>query len=191
MRFLTSLLVLPLIVATVSVTAGARENHCDHNDGKTSGIIGGAVVGGILGAALGHGRGGNIALGAGGGAVVGGLMGDSSDDRKDFEECGTDSESYQRQVSRDQDRFEDQAAAREQREREIEFDRDQSRMHRRPMPRPYPPRRYPYKVYECQDLGRGYGLVNIRYNTVVPNHYWGWDLRGCQQDERYMNGYGY
>jgi hypothetical protein len=46
----------------------------------------------------------------------------------------------------------------------------------------------PYGPYQCQDLGRGYGLVHLPTNRIVQ--VWGYDLRGCQLAEiRANRGY--
>lgn len=185
MRLMTSLLVLPLIMTSLSSSAFARQNHCDHSSGKTIGAIGGAVLGGVLGGVLDHGRAGGIALGAGGGALAGGLAGDADDDRRDREECGVDAESYQRKLDREDARDQREYARQDQREREIEYDRAVSRGRR--YPRPMPPR-YPRPMrYQCQDLGRGFGVVDLAFNRVVE--VWYGDLYGCQDSARYMNRY--
>ncbi len=207
MRISKSLFVLPLIIASLSATSGARGNHCDHNDGKTGGAIGGAVIGGILGAVIDHRNGGAIALGAGSGAVVGGLIGHGADDQKNFDECGTDSASYQRHTARDQARYDDRAERDARVENEISYDREDSRRRWNPTrpPRPYPrhdPRPYPrpdpspyprpgYRndgPYQCQDLGNGLAVVYRPLNRVIE--YWGADLNGCYASADYRS-YGY
>jgi hypothetical protein len=212
MRLSKSLLVLPLIIASLSVTAGARENHCDHNGGKTGGAIGGAIIGGIIGGLIDHGHAGGIALGAGGGALAGGVIGDNADDQNDFNECGTDAASFQRQVDRDQTRSDDRADREARRQDEIRSDRDQEierrddRWRPRPVPRPYPHRQYPPPrypppryppgryiprndgVYQCQTVGYGYSVVYRPWNQIVRN--WGGDLDSCYRDAD-QRSYGY
>jgi|GEM_PF-4488038 len=196
MRLFSSLLVLTL----VSVSAGARENHCDHNSGKVGGAIAGGIIGGVLGAALGHGHAGNIAIGAGGGAIAGSVIGDNADDNKDFEECGTDAESFQRQVRRDEDRANEEAYREQRRADEIAYDREMSRRRhdggyypRYPRPMPMPRRPLPY---QCQAVTNRHGrlieyvLVYLPTNRVVQH--WDYDQYGCQSSEAQANsGYRY
>ena len=113
MRLFSSLLVLTLI----SVAAGARENHCDHGGGKAAGTVIGGILGGVAGGLLGHGKAAPIIIGGVAGGVAGRVVGDGEDDRRDFEECGTDSESYQRGVDR-QERRDSERADREARHQE-------------------------------------------------------------------------
>ncbi len=179
---LTGLLVVPVLLAVgFSTAAQARQNHCDHSRGKARGTIIGGILGAGLGALASHGSTEGILIGGGAGAIGGRVVGDKDDDRADMKECGEDSESYQRQVSRDQDR-DDRAYAREsRRQSEISRDRRDVRIRRGSMYRPsYGP------AYTCAEIGRGeFGLVDNRAQQVVQ--YFGYDLRSCQYAEQRAN----
>jgi hypothetical protein len=192
MRLFTSLLVLTLI----SVAAGARENHCDHNDGKATGTVVGGILGGVAGALLGHGKAAPIIIGGVAGGVAGRVVGDGADDQRDFDECGTDSESFQRDVQRQERRDDDRYARDSRRASEIEYDREMSRRGRgypgRSYPAPgYPSRSYPaprprLMDYQCQSDRYGqFVLVFLPTNRIVQN--WGRDLYDCQDAERQAN----
>lgn len=188
---ISKLLVLPLIALTVgfATTSQARENHCDHSKGKARGTIIGGVLGAGLGALVGKGKTEGVVIGGLGGAAAGRIIGDGEDDRRDLEECGEDAESYQRDVRREDERFDRAQDARDRRDAEISVDiarsRDrQDRYEASRMPR-YAPR------FVCSSLrrtryGQLFAIVDTRYDQVVPRTET-YSLRECQRGEFRMN----
>lgn len=178
MRLFSSLLVLTLI----SVSAGARENHCDHSSGKATGTVVGGILGGVVGGLLGKGKAAPIIVGGVAGGAAGRAIGDDADDQRDFDECGTDAESFQRQVDRDERAAYDRDARNQRRADEIAYDRETARRGRAGYPAPRPRR----LVYQCQEVRRGrFVLVYLPTNRIVQE--WGRDLYGCQYSERQAN----
>lgn len=165
-RFQTSLLALALVgLFTTGSLAEARENHCDHNNGRKTGT----VIGGILGAgiaAIAGGNTGEILAGAGGGAVAGNLIGDGEDDRRDWDECGPDAASVRRaddrRYERDQRRYERET----QRSREIEMDRERARYERSRGER-YGRDQYPFA---CVRDRYGFAVVHIPSDRIVADY---------------------
>lgn len=192
MRISMSLLVLPLIVAGLSATAGARQNHCDHNGGKIGGAIAGTIIGGVIGGLIDHGGAGGIALGAGGGAGAGALIGHESDAEQNYQECGDDAPSRQRQIIRNENADDRRYDNETRRQREIRHDREEMRRRYGRRNRWEPNYQAPPFVapgpWQCQEIENGYALVYVPTNQITDT-FWSSELGKCRRESNYKNGY--